>query len=51
VNLYPKIVLYHDVLSEEEISYIRNEGRDKVKYDQNVAHLKDHLMSITKDQC
>ena len=51
VNLHPKIVLYHDVLSEAEISYIRNEGRDKVIYDQNVAHLKDHLMSITKDQC
>jgi homoaconitase/3-isopropylmalate dehydratase large subunit len=42
VNLHPKIVLYHDVLSEAEISYIRNEGRDKVIYDQNVAHLKDH---------
>lgn len=48
MNLYPKIVLYHDVLSEAEISYIRNEGGDKVIYDQNVAHLKDHLMSITK---
>jgi hypothetical protein len=49
--MYVKIVLYHDVLSEAEISYIRNEGRDKVIYDQNVAHLKDYLMSITKDQC
>lgn len=28
VNLHPKIVLFHDVLSEGEISYIRNQGSE-----------------------
>jgi len=50
VNLHPKIVLFHDVLSEAEISYLRSEGRDKVIYDHNLAPIKEYLMFVTKDQ-
>lgn len=40
MNLHPKIVLFHDVLSEGEISYIRNQGSENVIYDHNLSAFK-----------